>query len=376
MTRRSFLASCGKIGAMAALGGLGAGMVGCAEVDEFFSGVRKIEDSIGRVVEIPSANKLSRVYFTSPLAQVFCLTMAPDLIAGTTVPFTADQLEYLPIGTENLDNMGSLSGGGAIDVEALHANGVQIIFSISGTDLTDVNINDALALQEQSGIPVVLIDGSFDKIAETYQLLGECLGRRERALELGSYCADIYDRVTAAVASVPDEERVSYFFAEGEEGLLSEPDVSQHSLAFLAAGGVNVAADVDPDEEGRRAGTLNNHDMVHVTLDEVRAWDPDYIISWDYASRSGASKRIRTNALWADIRAVSQGKVFTMPNLPFAFCDRPPGVNRFLGIQWLANLFYPSYYDVDMVQTVRDFYSTCYWRNISEEQARAVLNPD
>lgn len=374
-SRRSFVKACATAGAAAALGTMGFGLTGCEKPEEFFSGVREIRDSIDRVIEIPAVSKLSRVYFTSTLAQVFCLTMAPDLIAGTATSFNTDQLAYLPIGTERLDNMGSLSGGGAIDVEALRANGVQVIFSISGTDLTDVNINDALRLQEQSGIPVVLIDGSFDRIGETYELLGDCLGRQERAIELARYCEDIYRRVTEAVSLVPESERVTYYFAEGEEGLLSEPNVSQHSLAFLAAGGVNVAADVDPDEEGRRAGTLNNRNMVHVTLDEVRAWDPDYIISWDYESRSGASRRIRTNEAWADVRAVNQGRVFTMPNLPFAFCDRPPGLNRFLGIQWLANLWYPDYYDVDMVEVVRDFYSTCYWRTISREQAQAVLSP-
>ena len=59
--------------------------------------------------------------------------------------------------------------------------------------------------------------------------------------------------------------------------------------------------------------------------------------------------------------------------LPFAFCDRPPGLNRFLGIQWLANLFYPDYYDVDMVDVVREFYSRCYWQNLTVEQANRIL---
>lgn len=368
ISRRAFLA------ALAAMGGLA--LAGCQPADEFFSGTRTIRDSIDRVIEIPTPGKLSRVYFTSSLAQVFCLTMAPDLIGGTCTPFKADQLQFLPDGTDKLANMGTLSGGGAIDVEALRASGVQVIFSISGTDLTDVNIEDALALQEKSGIPVVLIDGSFDRIAETYELLGDCLGRPERALELAQYCASIYDRVTDAVARVPESERVTYYFAEGEEGLLSEPDISQHSLAFLAAGGVNVAAEVDPDEPGRRAGTLNNRNMVNVTLDEVRSWNPDFIITWDYENRTGASHLIKSEADWADVRAVREGRVLTMPNLPFAFCDRPPGVNRFLGIQWLANLWYPDYYDVDMVDVVREFYSTCYWRDISVEQAKLVLSPE
>lgn len=48
-------------------------------------------------------------------------------------------------------------------------------------------------------------------------------------------------------------------------------------------------------------------------------------------------------------------------------------MNRFLGIQWLANLLYPDFYDVDMVETVRDSYATCYWRDTSRAQAEGIL---
>ncbi|MBO4365557.1 MAG: ABC transporter substrate-binding protein [Eggerthellaceae bacterium] len=379
ISRRAFVRACSTVLGLAAgtctLGGSLFGLTGCDSPDALITGVRTVIDDIDRHVEIPAANRLSTVYFTSPLAQIFCLTMAPDLIGGTCLSFNSEQLEYLPAGTDELDNMGSLSGGGSIDVEALQLKDVQIIFSISGTDLTDVNIKDAVDLQTRTGIPVVLIDGSMDRISDSYRLLGDCLGRRERAEELAAYCERIYRDVSDALAVVPESKLVTYYFAEGVEGLQTEPNVSQHSLAFQAARGVNVAADVDPDEEGRSAGTRDNHNMVNVTLDEVRSWDPQFIVSWDVHTRSGASSLILNDPEWAGIRAVREGNVYTRPNMPFAFCDRPPGVNRFLGIQWLANLFYPDYYDVDMVEVVRDFYYTCYWRDISAEQARRILNP-
>ncbi len=373
LSRRSFV----KLGsyALAALtvGGTSTILYGCESPAEFLSGKRTITDDIGRTVTIPTVSKLTSIYFTSPLAQIFCFTLAPDLLAGTTIPFNNNQLAYLPENTRKLDFMGSLSGGGFIDTEVLRYNNVQLIFSISGTDLTDVNINDALALQDQTGIPVVLIDGSFDRIGKSYQLLGELLGRRERAEELASYCQDIYDRVTTAVAKIPEDELVTYYFAEGQEGLQTEPNASEHSLAFQVARGINVAGTINPDEPGRSAGVADNHDMVNVSLNEIRAWDPEFIIAWDFTTRNGADQIIRNYSAWSDISAVKTGRVYTMPNIPFSFCDRPPGVNRFLGIQWLANLLYPTYYDVDMIEVVRDFYSTCYWRDISKDQARSIL---
>lgn len=364
-TRRTFVKG-GIAAGIAAAGGMLLG--GCQGFDELVTGTRTLADHTGRAVAVPAPSALRKVYFTSPLAQVFCFTVAPDLLAGTAISFTKQQLEFLPYGTEQLPNLGTLSNGGSIDAEMLRQEGVQLVFSISGTDLTDVNVADALALQSESGIPVFLIDGSFDRIGDTYRLLGECLGRTERAEELASYCEQIYEDVTDAVAQVPEGDRVRYYFAEGPEGLQTEPDASQHSLAFQVAGGLNVAAGVALAGAGGDPAT--------VSLDQVRAWDPEAIISWDWRTRGGADDLIRASSAWKDIAAVRTGRVYSMPAVPFPFCDRPPGVNRFLGIQWLANLFYPQAYDVDMVEQVREFYRICYWRDISRAQAEAILGAE
>jgi iron complex transport system substrate-binding protein len=71
--------------------------------------------------------------------------------------------------------------------------------------------------------------------------------------------------------------------------------------------------------------------------------------------------------------AAKTGRVYTVPYAPFAWVDRPPGVNRFLGLQWLANMFYPKLYSVDMVEVTKDFYSRLYWVDITDEQALGLL---
>lgn len=363
LTRRGFmrLAACAvATAATGCLSGCGASAPGP------FAATRSLVDDTGRTVTLPTPGALSRIYFTSPLPQIFCFTIAPDLQAGTAIQFTEGQLEFLPAGTSDLIYYGSLSQGNTIDSEMLVASGTQVVFSISGKGLTDVNVADALSLENATGIPVFLIDGSLERIGDTYRLLGEALGRQERAEELARYCERIYAKVTEAVARVPEDERVSYYFAEGAEGLQTEPNASQHSLAFLVAGGRNVAADVP--------APASVEDMADVTIEQVRAWNPDFIIAWDWDTRGGAADYIRHASSWAGIAAVEQGRVYTMPHVPFPFCDRPPGVNRLLGIQWLANLFYPEHYDVDMVDVVREFCSVCYWRDISREQAERILN--
>jgi iron complex transport system substrate-binding protein len=330
---------------------------------------RILVDDTGRPVTMPTVSALKDIYFTSPLAQVFCYTLAPDLLAGTSMVFDSEQLRYLPKGSDALEFLGSLSQGGIIDVDMLHYKDVQLLFSISGTNLTDVNIDMALDLEKKSRIPVFLIDGSFDRIGSTYRLLGEVLGRRDRAEKLASYCEGIYTKVSSALAAVPSNELVSYLYAEGPEGLLTEPDDSQHSLAFSVARGRNVAAEIS---------LAGRTELVPITTEQILEWDPDFIIcgSAGHSAKGYTdepSAVLRASSAYSDLRAVREDRVFVMPSKPFAFCDRPPGLNRFLGIQWLANLFYPTYYDVDMIDAVCEFYEECYWCTLTREDAAMVL---
>lgn len=340
---------------------------GCAGVtdtlDAVLEGKRRVVDDAGREVEIPTPDRLERIYFTSTLAHIYCFTLAPDLLAGTSMQFTPYELEYLPEGTHDLPYLGTLSGGAEINQEALLMEDVQLVFSISGAELAQSNIDEAKKLQAQTNIPCVCLDGSFPHVAACYRSLGDILGQQDRAEKLATYCEDEYARVTQAVSDIPDEQKVSLYYAEGPDGLQTEPDVSQHALTFYVAGAANVAA--VPENEGQG--------MSNVSLEQVLAWDPQVIVAWDSKVRGGADELIRSNKNWSTIRAVQDGRVYTMPNTPFAWCDRPPGVNRLLGIQWIANMLYPDLYDVDMVQVTKDFYATMYWVDITDDQAKDIL---
>lgn len=346
------------------LGILGA-TAGCrsAAMDRVMLGERTVTDDAGRLVTIPTAKEIKRVYYTSALAQVFVFSLKPEVQGGTGIQFTKKELEYLPPGTSELKYLGTLSGGGEIDREALVKEDIQVIFSISGVTLSGSDIADAEKLQNMTGIPVICIDGSFDKIANAYRFLGDILGEGKRAEDIASFLEKIYSDVTGAVAGVKDEDRVSLYYSEGPFGLATEPDISQHALTFEVAKARNVAAVELTEGIG----------MTNVSLESIIAWDPEVIVAWDDVIRGGADEIIRTNPKWAMIKAVKDKRVYTMPNAPFAWCDRPPGVNRFLGIQWVANMLYPDLYDVDMVEETKKFYSKLYWKDITDGQAKELL---
>ncbi|MBQ6586050.1 MAG: ABC transporter substrate-binding protein, partial [Coriobacteriales bacterium] len=287
---------------------------------------RTIVDDGGRSVTIPALDTLERIYPTSSLAQIFLITMAPDLMAGSTTDYTDDELMFLPSCLRGLPNLGTLSGKGELNFESILAADVQLIFSIGNAgSISEKDIDQANTIQDQTGIPVVLIDAAMDNIGHCYTVLGDILGMSQRAKQLADYCDGVLKKIDAAVGGLKEDEKVRLYYAEGSTGLQTEPSGSTHAAAFVRAG-AHIVAEVP---EGSKMG------MNEVSLENVIAWDPDVIIAWNQDIRGGAENIIRTDPDWASIKAVKDGRVYTMPNQPFAWCDRPGAVNRILGVQWI-----------------------------------------
>jgi iron complex transport system substrate-binding protein len=355
ISRRSFIQFGAATVFSLAAGTSIAGLTACSGAkegaDAVILGKQTVVDDMGREVEIPTPENLKRVYFTSALAQIFVFTMAPELMGGVSSTIEPDKLKYLPPEMGKLPALGSMSGeNGSIDREMLMDQKIQVVFSISGVALTEANRVDAVDLQESTGIPVVLVDGSLEVISNAYRLLGKCMGRASRAEELSKYLEDIYARVTEAVGDVAPEDQKSVYLAEGPLGLQTESDASQHTVIIQKAGG-RVVAHIEEETA---------YGMTDVSLESVISWDPEIILAWSSEHQGGADEIIRTNVNWSSIRAVREGRVYTTPSLPFSWVERPPAVNRFLGLQWLANMFYPDKYDVDMLEVAKDFYKFVY----------------
>lgn len=324
-----------------------------------------VTDDAGRTVTLPAAEQLEKIYYTSPAGQIFCFTLAPELCAGTTMDFTEQELANLPADIVDLPNLGTLAGGKDLNPEAIMAAGVQVVFSVTTVEPGDKDASDADALQSQTGIPVVVIDGTFDKTAHCYEMLGQILGKQDEAKKMADYCTKVASDVAAAVATVPEDERISLYYAEGPEGLQTEPTSSSHALVFKLAGAKNVAEDLEA--EGGKGKTP-------VSLEQVLAWNPDVIIAWDAQRFEGGSDElIRTDPNWATVKAVQDGRVYTMCQTPFSWLDRPPAVNRFIGLQWLTNLLYPEAYDIDIVEETKNFYSMFYHRDLTDDQVIELL---
>ena len=83
--------------------------------------------------------------------------------------------------------------------------------------------------------------------------------------------------------------------------------------------------------------------------------------------------KVRGDPLWAGIEAVREGRVYLSPTAPFGWIDRPPSLNRMIGLEWMAGLLYPDLWDGDLREEARAFYRLYYHVDLSEEELDRLL---
>ena len=103
--------------------------------------------------------------------------------------------------------------------------------------------------------------------------------------------------------------------------------------------------------------------------EQVIVADPDTIVTWDPTFYD----RVWQDPLWADIAAVREGRVYLSPTLPFGWVDRPPSINRMIGLKWLAGLFYPDLWARDLRAETRAHYRLWYHIDLTDEDLDRLL---
>ena len=82
---------------------------------------------------------------------------------------------------------------------------------------------------------------------------------------------------------------------------------------------------------------------------------------------------MKTKPGWDQVKAVTLGKVFLAPNLPWGWIDAPPSLNRLIGLRWLLATFYPAEAGVDLRAATRAFYDLFYGVKLDDAQLARLL---
>lgn len=319
------------------------------------AGARTVTDSAGRTVEVP--DEIGTVFAAGPPASVLVYVVAPETLTGWPRALRPEERDYIAAPYRDLPETGRLTGrGGEANLERVLDIAPDLILDFGSVRDTYADLADRV--QEQTGIPYVLIDGRFENTPGALRLLGEILGRPERGDLLAREAEDIFARIDAILAEVPEEDRPRTYLARGPDGLETGMKGSINTEIIERAGGANVA-----DDGGRTQG------LVQVSPEQVIVADPEVIVTWDPTFYD----RVWDDPLWSGIDAVREGKVYLSPAAPFGWIDRPPSLNRMMGLQWMARLLHPGRWEGELRAETAAFYETWYQVELGEAELDRLL---
>jgi iron complex transport system substrate-binding protein len=319
------------------------------------SQTRTITDMGGRKVQVPA--HISKVYIDKHCAMIV-YAIAPEIAVNYVFELSNEGKQYIPSGYYE----GKLYTSGSVE-EIIKLNPDIVLMS---DEISPSVIDKADKLQAQIKIPVVLLEMNMFGYKKNLTFLGDLLSKKQKADELIDFVKNYLDQIQERDKHIPEKERIKVYYAEGPDGLSTDPSGSKHSQILDFIGAVNVA----------KVGIIQGKGLSVVSMEQVMVWEPSVILTWTGGAESLVTYRfVLTDPLWAKIKAVKNHQVYQIPWLPFGWFDRPPGTNRILGTIWTANVLYPKIFNFDMIKISQEYFRKFYHFNLSEAEATKLLNP-
>jgi len=330
------------------------GLLASADIRPGWAQGHTIVDSVGRRVSVP--DRVARVMAAGPPASILLYALAPDALVGWVPQLPADAKPFVLPAVRDLPASPRLTGrgGDAPDSERIAALKPDLIVDFGSVGANYVALADKV--QASTRVPYALIDGAIDKSPAVLRLVGDLLGRRERAAALAAYAEQTLAKVGAVLAKAGARPKV--YVARGSEGLLTAVRGSGLTEIVERAGALNVA-----EGKAERGGALS------VSLDQVAAWAPDIVIAFDRA----AWQAIHTQPGWQKLAAVSGKRVFAAPTLPWGWLGEPPSVNRLIGLRWMLSVLHPKEAAIDLRAEAREFHRLFYGVAPGDAELNALL---
>lgn len=264
---------------------------------------------------LPDAKDITRVMAAGAPAGVLVYALAPHTLLGWPMSLSQTQRDWLAPAYQDLPHIGRLAGrGSTLPMEKLLVLKPDVIVDVGTVDDTYLSI--AERVHQQTGIPYVLVDGQLADCDRQLWELGQLLGVPEHAQTLADYARTLLENLPAVSA-----ERPSVYLARGANGLETGLAGSINTEVITAAGARHATA-----------GVASGGNLVQVSMEQLLQWQPDIIVTQNI----DFFNELARPSAWQALSAVRHRQCFLLPDAPFGWLDGPPGVNRLVGLNWLA----------------------------------------
>ncbi|MDD2212545.1 MAG: ABC transporter substrate-binding protein [Clostridia bacterium] len=311
-----------------------------------------IVDMSEKTVKVPGTiNKIVITCYGGATHEVVALGGA-DKIAAQPSMERFNTLSKMYPGFKNVPFVGSFDD---VNVEEVIKIKPDVVISGKGAKKGNKLIEDV-------GIPVVTVStglGNIEDLKKEFKMIGDLLGKPEKADELISYWDKHLQLINERVAKIPMEKKKRVYYALGNL-LHTNGSAYWGQHLITAAGGINAAQDLD------KAKDLN--------IEQVINWNPDVMILSSNEGKFITIEDIKNNPQLRSIKAVQDNQLYLCPIGTF-WWDRP-APEAILGITWLAKTLYPdTFKDIDIVKETKDFYQKFYSYTLTDQEINDFLNP-
>lgn len=310
-------------------------------------------DDAGRDVEIPK--NIKRIAPSGPLAEQVIGSVAPDKMVAISKKPMGEKEQKILKKFMDLPEIGQFYGKLPFNAESLASAKPDIVIDIG--EPKDTVKEDMDAISEKSGTPTIFIEMNFDNADEAYKKLGKVVGEEKKAEKLAKYVKRVNDELDSGMKKVGDK-KLSFVYLTGDNGLGSNPKGSFH-MQMLDTIGDNAFV----SQEKSSKGGANE-----ISQEELLKLDPDVIIF----GPGSIYNDVKNDPVFSQLTAIKEGKYVEAPSLPYNWLGFPPSVNRFMGGQWVAQLFYPDQFKYDLQKRITEYYDLFYGYKLSAKEYKEI----
>ena len=320
------------------------------EVTYKADGSRVLTDNGGQKVELPaSIERIANLWDANN--QVMLLLGSSDRIVATT-----QQISKMPWYNKVQPKIAQAStpvSGTDLNIEELLKAKPDVVVSIDKGQVEKARA---------AGLTTVQLGfQDFAGLKKNVVMTAEVLGTdqaRSQAIKYIAYLEKNLKFVSERTASLSDDQRPKVLHIAGGSDVTKVDGSDSIIGEWMKAAGAKNSID----------GVAN---YKNISLEQIIASQPDAIIVGNSDAQKGIDT-IKADAAWKDVPAVKNDKLYRNPVGTFKW-DRY-STEEALQLLWAGKTLHPELFtDVNLVKETREFYSTFYGYQLSEDDAQRIL---